>query len=76
MIALSSAEAEFYALVKAASTAMGIQSLARDFGDHYEIELGKSTNLPAWDDDMYNGNPASSVLSDFRDFVQRTKSSL
>lgn len=43
---------------------------------HYEIELGKSTHLPAWGDEMYNGHPASSVISDFRDFVQRTKESL
>jgi uncharacterized membrane protein len=43
---------------------------------HYEIELNKHSSLPAWNDDMYNGHPASSVLSDFRDFVQRTKDSL
>lgn len=43
---------------------------------HYQIALNKSANLPAWGDDMYNGNPASSVISDFRDFVQRTKDSL
>lgn len=43
---------------------------------HYEIELDKHASLPAWGDDMYNGHPASSVISDFRDFVQRTKDSL
>jgi uncharacterized membrane protein len=40
---------------------------------HYEIELNKHSSLPAWSDDMYNGHPASSILSDFREFVQRTK---
>lgn len=40
---------------------------------HYQIELNKHSSLPAWGDDMYNGHPASSVLSDFRDFVHRTK---
>jgi hypothetical protein len=40
---------------------------------HYEIELNKHSSLPAWGDDMYNGHPASSVLSDFRDFIQLTK---
>jgi uncharacterized membrane protein len=43
---------------------------------HYEIELNKHSSLPAWGDDMYNGHPASSVISDFRDFVQRTKDRL
>jgi uncharacterized membrane protein len=43
---------------------------------HYAIELTKSSSLPAWGDDMYNGHPASSVISDFRDFAQRTKDRL
>lgn len=43
---------------------------------HYEIELSKHSSLPAWNDEMYNGHPASSVLNDFRNFVQRTKDSL
>jgi len=38
---------------------------------HYEIELQKSEHLPAWNDSTYNDHPASSVLSDFREFVQR-----
>ncbi len=43
---------------------------------HYEIELNKHSSLPAWNDSMYTGHPASSVLNDFREFVQRTKDSL
>jgi uncharacterized membrane protein len=43
---------------------------------HYELELSKHSSLPAWNDEMYNGHPASSVLNDFRDFVQRTKDTL
>ena len=39
VIALSSAEAELYALVKAASVAMGVASMARDFGEILKIEL-------------------------------------
>ena len=40
VIALSSAEPEFYALFKACSTAIGMQSLARDFGENLQIEMG------------------------------------
>ena len=39
VIALSSAEAELYALVKAASIAMGLISVMADFGETAKIEL-------------------------------------
>ena len=38
--ALSTGEAEFVATVKAGTTALGIRSLARDFGDELTIEIG------------------------------------
>ena len=38
-IALSSGEAEYYALVKAASMGIGMQSLARDLGTSAEVRL-------------------------------------
>ncbi len=40
---------------------------------HYELELRSNTSLPAWGDAMYEGHPASSVLSDFREFVGRNR---
>ena len=39
VIALSSGEAEFYAAVKAASNAIGMQSMARDLGIELKIRL-------------------------------------
>ena len=38
---------------------------------HYELEMESDACLPAWGDPMYNGHPASSVVSDFRDFLSR-----
>jgi uncharacterized membrane protein len=40
---------------------------------HYELDMHSDSSLPAWGDPMYNGHPASSVLSDFREFVSRNK---
>ena len=39
IIALSSAEAELYALLKGASQALGLQSMAADFGDTVNVGL-------------------------------------
>jgi len=39
---------------------------------HYELDMETDNALPAWGDPMYNGHPASSVLSDFRDFLSRS----
>ena len=39
VIALSSAEAELYALLKGASQSLGLQSMAADFGDDVSIGL-------------------------------------
>ena len=38
-IALSSGEAEYYALVKAAAEALGVQSLANDLGWKFEVRI-------------------------------------
>ena len=38
---------------------------------HYELDVDTDNELPAWGDPMYNGHPASSVLSDFRDYLSR-----
>ena len=38
-IALSSAEAELYALTKCASQALGMTSLASDFGDELKVDI-------------------------------------
>lgn len=43
---------------------------------HYELDLHTQASMPAWGDEMYNGHPASAVLSDFRDYVSRTKPGL
>mgnify|MGYP002035652407 CR=1 FL=1 len=39
VIALSSGEAEFYAIVKAASQALGLRAMAKDFGIEYNITV-------------------------------------
>ena len=39
IIALSSAEAELYSLLKGASQALGLQSMAQDFGDSLNVGL-------------------------------------
>ena len=39
MIALSSGEAEYYALVKAASVSLGLKALLADLGVHVRIRL-------------------------------------
>ena len=44
IIALSSAEAELYALVKAASSAMGLVSTAGDFGEHLGIRVNADSS--------------------------------
>ncbi len=36
---------------------------------HYELNVETDNDLPAWGDSMYNGHPASAVLSDFRDYL-------
>ena len=38
-VAMSSGEAEYYAMVKAASEALGIQTLAADLGWHWKVRL-------------------------------------
>ena len=43
VVALSSGEAEYYALVKSASVAIGIRELAKDLGVEYEGEIQLST---------------------------------
>lgn len=40
---------------------------------HYELDMESDTSLPAWGDPMYNGHPAASVISDFREFVTRNR---
>lgn len=40
---------------------------------HYDLELYSQARLPAWGDAMYNGHPASAVLSDFREFISRER---
>lgn len=40
---------------------------------HYQLAMEASSSLPAWGDSMYNGHPASAVVSDFRAFVDRKR---
>ena len=39
---------------------------------HFEATLQKHQSLPAWADPMFNGHPASSVVNDFRQYLDRT----
>jgi len=38
---------------------------------HYHLEMESESALPPWGDPMYDGHPAASVISDFREFVSR-----
>ena len=47
MIALSSGEADYYALVKSASVAIGVRKLARDLGVQYDGGIRLNTDASA-----------------------------
>lgn len=43
---------------------------------HYELDVDLHASVPDWDEGMYNSHFESAFLSDFRDYLSRTKGTL
>lgn len=70
-----------WSTAKSASTQMYGRASFQDLGSdvcmmNYALHVQAQPGLPAWNESMFNGHPASSVLGEFREFVRGNKASL